>query len=288
MIDPVMIPASENAGHGMAQISESELNDAADQLADALSTGMALQSQFGPLFSGVQDLLKGDVSASLTNDTFTFRFGENDMHDVLDHGDGGEYIDHLQQPENKKKRKIPGVSRLGDDRLGAEDDLADALLFSQGRNDILDSLTGLRLESPALDASTRKPKLSRAAKVALQHKELLKSRKRQLAAVLGALSLGDPLALDQALTSSYPLAKGGRGQKSKCPPIRLSRRPTRRKARAVLLSMRGLEGKPFIVPTPSENSKFPFTFECDCASKLYRILLPIYGALADCSHRFSF
>ncbi len=58
MIDPVMMSASETAGNGAAHISSSDLSEAADQLADALSTGMALKSQYGPLFNGVQDLLR--------------------------------------------------------------------------------------------------------------------------------------------------------------------------------------------------------------------------------------
>ncbi|GJJ11448.1 hypothetical protein Clacol_005681 [Clathrus columnatus] len=48
-----------------------------------------------------------------------------------------------------------------------------------------------------------KNKVSPATLAGLQHKELLKTRKRQLAAVLGALSHGDTLALDQALSARY-------------------------------------------------------------------------------------
>ncbi|TFK69309.1 hypothetical protein BDN72DRAFT_619552 [Pluteus cervinus] len=56
---------------------------------------------------------------------------------------------------------------------------------------------------------SRRAKITAATLAGLQHKEMLKSRKRQLAAVLGALSLGDTLALDQALSASYPFLMGG-------------------------------------------------------------------------------
>lgn len=268
MIDPVMMSASETAGNGAAHISSSDLSEAADQLADALSTGMALKAQYGPLFNGAQDLLlKDDVGTGRgASEPFSFRLADNDAHDDGDHGDGGEYIDHLQQPENKKKRKVPGVSRLGEDGLGGEDDLDEASLFTQGRRDLLDSLTGLRIASPTASASSRGVKLTRASKAALQQKELLKSRKRQLATVLGALSHGDTLALDQALSTTYPLAKLTKGPNSEGPPVRFSRRHTRRKARALLLALKSLEGSPLLALLPSESTAFHFTFECDSAT----------------------
>jgi hypothetical protein len=52
----------------------------------------------------------------------------------------------------------------------------------------------------------KKGKLTAATLAGLQHKEQLKARKRQLAAVMGALSHGDTLALDQALSFNYPFA----------------------------------------------------------------------------------
>ncbi len=290
MIDPVLMSASETAGNGAAHISSSDLSEAADQLADALSTGMALKSQHGPLFNGVQDLLrKDDVGTGRgASEPFSFRLPDNDAHDDGDHGDGGEYIDHLQQPENKKKRKVPGVSRLGEDGLGGEDDLDEASLFTQGRRDLLDTLTGLRIASPTANASSRGVKLTRASKAALQQKELLKSRKRQLATVLGALSHGDTLALDQALSTTYPLAKLTKGPNSKGPPVRLSRRHSRRKARALLLALKSLEGSPLLALLPSESTAFHFTFECDSASELVASRCLFTADIINCSHRSSF
>ncbi|PPQ72447.1 hypothetical protein CVT26_003776 [Gymnopilus dilepis] len=48
----------------------------------------------------------------------------------------------------------------------------------------------------------KRGKLTAVTLAGLQHKEMLKTRKRQLAAVMGALSHGDTFALDQALASA--------------------------------------------------------------------------------------
>ncbi|KAH9893543.1 hypothetical protein C8Q73DRAFT_697389 [Cubamyces lactineus] len=62
---------------------------------------------------------------------------------------------------------------------------------------------------------------------------MLRSRKRQLAAVLGALAHGDTLALDQALSASYPFVQTGIDYRSGAPVrVRLSRRREARLARA--------------------------------------------------------
>ncbi|KAG5641588.1 hypothetical protein DXG03_004689, partial [Asterophora parasitica] len=125
-------------------------------------------------------------------------------------GEGeGEYIDHLQQPGNTKKRKVPGV-RSGSGGLahGESDELALAhreLHHTQPETAAAPS-PGPIGEAPRTTqqkTQRRRSKLARAALAGLQHKELLRTRKRQLAAVLGALSHGDTLALDQALSASF-------------------------------------------------------------------------------------
>jgi len=70
----------------------------------------------------------------------------------------------------------------------------------------LTALSTLAITSPSsqrvgqLEAIVKaRGKLAGAMVAGLQHKELLKARKRQLAAVMGVLSHGDTLALDQAL-----------------------------------------------------------------------------------------
>ena len=77
----------------------------------------------------------------------------------------------------------------------------------------------------------RRGRLTKAMVAGIQHKEMLKNRKRQLAAVLGALTHGDTLALDQALSANYPFTLGLAGDQDP-PRVRLSRRRAAVLARA--------------------------------------------------------
>ncbi|KAA1468928.1 hypothetical protein DENSPDRAFT_834426 [Dentipellis sp. KUC8613] len=112
----------------------------------------------------------------------------------------------------------------------------------------------------------RRGRMLPATLVGLQHKEILKNRKRQLAAVLGALSLGDTLALDQALSANYPLlnpATASRASGIKPPMLRRPYRLARRNANLTMTH-----------PGRSENAqgcRFPsseFTFECRSATSV--------------------
>lgn len=174
-----------------------------------------------------------------------------------DHGEG-DYVDHLQQHGNTKKRKVPanisgggrhglhGDAGLGDNSGADDDDGQGGFGGSGGFGGISRGIpTGRPFEhdhpsqiddqSPFSLTSTsnstlpllpgRKLKMSAAARAGLQHKEVLKSRKKQLAAVLGALSHGDTLALDQALSARYPYGLPGELKGALVPPkTRLSKR----------------------------------------------------------------
>jgi len=107
----------------------------------------------------------------------------------------------------------------------------------------------------------RKSKLTAATLAGLQQKEMLKTRKRQLTAVLGALSHGDALALDQALSTNYPLAGSGLEdlKNGELPRVRLSRRRVVRMARVARRHPR----HPDQVPFPVCN----FSFVCPSASE---------------------
>ncbi|KJA24338.1 hypothetical protein HYPSUDRAFT_200566 [Hypholoma sublateritium FD-334 SS-4] len=113
----------------------------------------------------------------------------------------------------------------------------------------------------------KRGKLTAVTLAGLQHKEMHKSRKRQLAAVMGALSHGDKLALDQALSTNYPLvgglpgaAAGGMsselgslGLRGDLPAVRKSKRRMVRLARAmkVILEMPERRNRhPDAVPFP--------------------------------------
>ncbi|KAL4259428.1 hypothetical protein AB1N83_010163 [Pleurotus pulmonarius] len=197
------------------------------------------------------------------------RFREESFSDD-EHGDG-DYVDHLQQPGNTKKRKVPAHvigSPRGPDRAsaqaGAGDEAGDGNAGEDGNGERgADSDGTSAFTVPLSMLARRRGRLSAATVAGLKHKELLKSRKRQLAAVLGALSLGDTLALDQALSTTYPLnspmyddPKGT----SKPPRILLSQRKAPRLARAARHAMKFRH--PDSVPLPTCQ----FTFNCPSAT----------------------
>lgn len=244
--------------------------------ADSLSAQMALQSYYMPMLGGVQDLFRNDMDNRGVTSAIDFntgygvgdgRGGQGDE----DHGEG-DYVDHLQQPGNTKKRKVPanasspphGHHDTAPSHSPGEDVPTEGSVPT-GRVDH-DPLEILQSISPLRTLGQRKGKLTPATLAGLQHKEMLKNRKRQLAAVLGALSHGDTLALDQALSANYPFINGGFDDlKGSGPPkVRLSRRRGPRLAR----TMRTLD-MPSTSHRPRESS-FPvckFTFACPSTSE---------------------
>lgn len=202
-------------------------------------------------------------------------------------GEGGEYIDHLQQPGNTKKRKVPANAAgrghepgsphslsAGDhdtDEVGGGEDGGVTVRRSHIVDDVYQphesyhQHSGLTVPDTGVFPTTqglsnihrvgRRGRVSAATLAGLQHKEMLKARKRQLAAVLGALSLGDTLALDQALSANYPSfgedANGINGGKKE-PKMRLSRRRNVRMARIA----RRLGRHPDQLPFPVANFEF--------------------------------
>jgi len=228
----------------------------------------------------------------------------------------GDYADHFRQPGNTKKRKVPANasgSPRGGDRPGSpsspymEDEGTEGALgggagFGAPSEELLrdrdrdrerdrdrDRDRGYESTPPPiyppppfpgqLSLLVRKRgKLTAVTLAGLQHKEMLKTRKRQLAAVMGALSHGDTLALDQALSASYPLVGGsdssgshgsvvgGRGASGESPPIRKSKRRTVRLARAMKVIMDMPERRnrhPDAVPFPTSV----FDFVCPSGSE---------------------
>jgi len=224
-----------------------------------------------------------------------------------DHGEG-DYIDHLQQHGNTKKRKVPanmsGGGRHGHrgdagsgDNSGADDDDGQGGLWgSGGLGGVTRGIpTGRPIEydhppqsgdqpplSPSSTSSStlallpgRRPKMSAATRAGLQHKEVLKSRKKQLAAVLGALSHGDTLALDQALSARYPYGLPGELKGALVPPkTRLSKRKGPRILRE--LRAKNIDG------AENTDSGFPsgdFSFAHNSASKCPIERVRTYGYL---------
>lgn len=151
---------------------------------------------------------------------------------------------------NTKKRKVPANIQpaLGHDLPDPNED-----------EDPQPSIEPLELSSPNAQPVLRKTKLSRSTVAGLQHKEMLKVRKRQLASVLGALSHGDTLALDQALSATFPIAYPSFDDRP--PKVRLSKRRSVRMARATRLAMKH--------PHPDQLpliSHFDFSFSCPSPS----------------------
>ncbi|KZT25135.1 hypothetical protein NEOLEDRAFT_1178561 [Neolentinus lepideus HHB14362 ss-1] len=230
---------------------------------DSLSAQMALQSYYMPILGGVQELLKSD-----------FRESVPAPRDDDEHADG-DYVDHLQQPGNTKKRKVPanahGGARgvdPGSAQSGEEEEALDRSVPGCGRAEAEAGGGADRPGSPPGLLAQKNGKLSKATKVGLQHKELLKHRKRQLSAVLGALSHGDTLALDQALSANHPFLNrpvpGGEPKNVAQPRVRPSRRKVARMARALRVLHQN-------VPSSMQQYGFvsghiAFTFSCHSAT----------------------
>jgi hypothetical protein len=261
--------------------------------ADALSAQMALQSYYMPMLGGVQDLFAGGNS-DLGNRGIGFsnagvaavaaameRRGAlgvgGGREEDEDHGDG-DYIDHLQQPGNTKKRKVPanasssphGGHDAGSGSGGEDDPNTERSIptrFDHDNNS--DSLASQLMPRQKMSAVTR---------AGLQHKEMLKNRKRQLAAVLGALSHGDTLALDQALSANYPfaaVAAAGDPKNAGQPKIRLSRRFSSRLARAGKALGKRLHSSQQQRPGAVAFPQCEFTFSCPSASEWWLLFYPL-------------
>ncbi|KAI0917862.1 hypothetical protein AcV5_002693 [Taiwanofungus camphoratus] len=238
----------DDGGNALPAAAPAMLDATPEELitrADALTAQMALQSYYMPVLGDVPGLYKSDLNSGMSTpvDLGDGGAGMGDLRGAHEEDTGeGDYIDHLQQPGNTKKRKVPANMSgsmhgqdAGSNNSGGEDEPTDRGIPTGGRLDRdYDAINVQPPHSPSTPFGQRKGKLPKATLAGLQHKEILKSRKRQLAAVLGALSHGDTLALDQALSASYPFAAARTDDPKGAIParIRLSRRRGPRLARA--------------------------------------------------------
>ena len=241
--------------------------------ADSLSSQMALQSYYSSVLGGgdITRGVEGEVPDGNLSGSFSRTFDLSAVYQRFAEGLGsgkqdedhseGDYTDHLQQPGNTKKRKVPAnVSGSVNGRevsmpLGAEEEMGENVL-STGRPD--QDLDILVAPPSSVAQLQRKGKISPSTLAGLQHKELLKHRKRQLAAVLGALSLGDALALDQALSTHLPFVGTMFSSDSTQPKVRLSRRRGPRLARAAAAQASARRATQRGVSFPT--AQFTFTF----------------------------
>ncbi|KAF7309423.1 Glycosyltransferase family 2 protein [Mycena indigotica] len=156
--------------------------------------------------------------------------------------DGDDDASEQMQPGNTKKRKVPTAIQANEPPDNPNEQIAVA------------SEPPVEPPPPSWNGlGIRKGKPPRITQAALQHKETLKARKRQLAAVLGALSLADTLALDQALSAHYPLLENVNVDP---PRVRRSKRLAPRLARAARYSekFRHPDKRPFM--------ECEFTYSC--------------------------
>jgi len=212
-----------------------------------------------PIFNGMSDAFKDDSMAGRGGPDFSMGYGSMGRGDDDDDQGDGDYIDHLQQPGNTKKRKVPSAAHQvpPDDRSpgGLDDEAPSRPALARLDHDGEPSVTTAAL------VPLRRKKTSHATLAGLQHKEMLKTRKRQLAAVLGAVTHGDTLALDQALAARYPSVPGATLTTPKpidyvAPPSPPRRRPMWRRSAAGKENLR-----PLLLAPACE-----FTFECPNAS----------------------
>ncbi|KAJ3813461.1 hypothetical protein EV368DRAFT_48849 [Lentinula lateritia] len=243
---------------------------------ELLAHADALQSYYFPILdaaaANINAVADGFANAAEPAGLEINNLSLRDRDEHSDRGDG----DYIDQPGNAKKRKVPAnTSHL----QGARD-------ANSGEEEVEDRDGSLMIGIPTgageegkSSMSTlrrllgrRKTRLSAVTLAGLQHKETLKVRKRQLAAVLGALSLGDTLALDQALStnSAYPFSSSSSAPNDALVPlpvggkpsfkIRLSKRAGPRVARSVSSRSKDVEESHVQVPESD------FTFVCYSAT----------------------
>lgn len=274
--DP-LLEESENVAPSSPMLPTEVISDELITQADSLSAQLPsrLQSYYMSTLGGVQDLFKSDPeNGTAATIDFSAGYGMDDSRNgIEDDSADTDYIDHLQQPGNTKKRKVPanisGTAHGTDAGSTSGDDEPTDRAIPTGRTDHEYDAAGAPPPSapPPGGAGLRKGKLSKATLAGLQHKEMLKTRKRQLAVVLGALTHGDTLALDQALSTSYPFAQGGVGVDSSHPStarVHISRRRQARLARAYKAYYASLS-----LPNATKHVPFPhsdFTFTCPSAT----------------------
>ncbi|KAJ3922462.1 hypothetical protein F5877DRAFT_33767 [Lentinula edodes] len=242
---------------------------------ELLAHADALQSYYFPILdaaaANINAVADGFANAVEPAGLGIHNLSLRDRDEHSDRGDG----DYIDQPGNAKKRKVPAnTSHLqgARDATSGEEDAEDPdgpLMIgipTAGEGGKSSMSTFRRL------LGRRKTRLSAVTLAGLQHKETLKVRKRQLAAVLGALSLGDTLALDQALSSNsaYPFSSSSSAPDDALVPlpvggkpslkIRLSKRAGPRMARSV--SSRLKDDEETHVQVPGSD----FTFVCYSAT----------------------
>lgn len=265
--------------------------------AEVLSAQITFQSYFLPALTGVTDFTTTTTTTTTTSSRnvvdMPLSVDPSSPAELLDdvtplnHNEEREndHTDQTQQQGNAKKRKVPAhISglQMGPDSADVHSGEEEGKKQQPGGERVPPSFS-----SPATSAAMASPeeelfqvgaeggdghqgKLLPATMVGLRKKQVLKHRRRQLAGLLGSLSLGDSLALDQALLANYTLVNekrsgsgSGGGGSSSISSIRNARhksRLIRRRASRVVRRHRTLPPRPPSEPTRRIFPDSEFTF----------------------------
>jgi hypothetical protein len=245
--------------------------------AEVLSAQITFQSYFLPTLTGVTDVTDFTTSRSvdmpLVDPSPVTDLDATPFHE----GRENDHADQMQQQGNAKKRKVP--AHLSGLQMGP--DSADVHSGEEEEKQPGGERVPPSFGSPAASAAVASPeeepfqgaeggdghqgKLLPATMVGLRKKQVLKHRRRQLAALLGSLSLGDSLALDQALLANYELVNekrsgSGAGGGGSSRNARHKSGLKRRRASRVVRRHRTLPPRPPSEPTRRIFPDSEFTF----------------------------
>ena len=197
--------------------------------AEVLSAQITFQSYFLPAaLNGVADFASSNAEAPQPTEgvpaTIDLDFPPTEVRSESTGGSSSDHhLDQMQQQGNAKKRKVP--AHLSGSQMGPDSSDVHSCEEEPPVERVLpggfSSPTGTPVTATAVEAAPeeepgsagtdgRLGKVLPATMVGLRQKELLKHRKRQLAAALSAPMLGDSLALDQALLANYTLLNENR------------------------------------------------------------------------------
>jgi hypothetical protein len=238
--------------------------------AEVLSAQITFQSYFLPTLSGVTDFpttnttSRNSVDMPLTDHHPSPADPDvTPLHEVRE----SDHPDQSQQQGNAKKRKVPAHlsgSQMGPDATdvhsGEEEQQQPGERVSASPATSVGVASSPEEESfqDGAEGDGRQGKVLPATMVGLRKKQVLEHRRRQLAALLGSLSLGDSLALDQALLANYALLNekrsGGGARRHRSRSIR------RRRASGVVRRHRTLPPPPPPEPTRRIFPDSEFTF----------------------------
>jgi hypothetical protein len=246
--------------------------------AEVLSAQITFQSYFLPTLTGVTDFTTSrSVDVPSVDDPSPADPDVTPVHEEREN----DNTDQTQQQGNAKKRKVPAhLSGLqmgpdsADVHSGEEEEkqpggerVSPSFGSSPAASAAVASPEGEPFQGGAEGGDGHQGKLLPATMVGLRKKQVLKHRRRQLAVLLGSLSLGDSLALDQALLANYEVvnekrygAGAGGGGNSSSRNARQKSRLKRRRASRVVRRHRTLPPRPPSEPTRRIFPDSEFTF----------------------------